>query len=73
MSDAKVDLTLEETLTALYKLASVGASRSLNMDLAALENLAGEKLGLEGLIVLAMVGADTDDEREFCRVCMSAV
>jgi hypothetical protein len=30
MSDAKVDLTLEETLTALYKLANVGASRSLN-------------------------------------------
>ncbi len=73
MSDAKVDLTLEETLTALYKLASVGASNALNINLAALEKSASSKLGLEALIMLAMAGADTDDERAFAKACWSAL
>ncbi len=73
MSDAKPDLAAEDILTALYKLASVGASNALNINLAALEKDSSVKLGLEALIMLAMAGCETDDERAFTKACWSAL
>jgi len=73
MNTIKVDFTNEDILTGLYKLASIGAAKSLNVDLMKLEELSGRKLELSGVIVLAMVGADTDDEREFVKVCESVL
>jgi len=72
MNTIKVDFTNEDILTALYKLANVGASNLLNMDLAALEKASSEKLELEGLIMLALAGAETDDEKAFVNACLSA-
>ena len=73
MNTINEDFTAEDILTGLYKLASIGAAKSLNMDLAKVEELSGRKLELSGVIVLAMVGADTDDEREFVKVCESVL
>ena len=39
MNTIKVDFTNEDILTGLYKLASIGAARSLNIDLIKLEEL----------------------------------
>jgi hypothetical protein len=72
MNTIKVDFTNEDILTALYKLATVGASSLLNMDLAALEKASSLKLELPGLIMLALAGAESDDEVAFCRACLSA-
>jgi hypothetical protein len=72
MNTIKVDFTNEDILTALYKLANVGAASLLNMDLAALEKASSLKLSLPGLIMLAMAGASTDDEVAFCNACLSA-
>jgi hypothetical protein len=73
MNTIKVDFTNEDILTALYKLATVGSASLLNMDLAALEKASSLKLELPGLIMLAMAGASTDDEREFVKVCESVL
>ena len=73
MNTINKDFTPEDILTGLYKLASIGAAKSLNVDLMKLEELSGRKLELSGVIVLAMVGADTDDEREFVKVCESVL
>jgi len=45
----------------------------LNIDLIALEKLSGESLSPSTLIMLAQLGADTDDEREFVKVCESVL
>ena len=73
MNKINEGFTAEDILTGLYKLASIGAAKSLNVDLMKLEELSGRKLELSGVIVLAMVGADTDDEREFVKVCESVL
>jgi hypothetical protein len=73
MNTIKMDFTNEDILTALYKLANVGAASLLNLDLAALEKASPLKLSLEGLIMLAMAGANTEDEREFVKVCESVL
>ena len=73
MNTINENFTAEDILTGLYKLASIGAAKSLNVDLMKLEELSGRKLELSGVIVLAMVGADTDDEREFVKVCESVL
>ena len=73
MNTINEDFTAEDILTGLYKLASIGAAKSLNVDLMKLEELSGRKLELSGVIVLAMAGADTDDEREFVKVCESVL
>lgn len=73
MNKINEGFTAEDILTGLYKLASIGAAKSLNVDLIKLEELSGRKLELSGVIVLAMVGADTDDEREFVKVCESVL
>ena len=72
MNTIKVDFTNEDILTALYKLASIGAAKTLNIDLAKLEELSGQKLELSGVCVLALAGAETDDEVAFCNACLSA-
>jgi hypothetical protein len=73
MNTIKEDFTNEDILTALYKLASIGAAKSLNVDLMKLEELSGRKLSLSAISVLAMAGANTDDEREFVKVCESVL
>ena len=73
MNTINENFTNEDILTGLYKLASIGAAKSINVDLMKLEELSGRKLELSGVIVLAMVGADTDDEREFVKVCESVL
>ena len=73
MNTINENFTAEDILTGLYKLASIGAAKSLNVDLMKLEELSGRKLELSGVCVLAMAGADTDDEREFVKVCESVL
>ena len=65
MNTIKVDFTNEDILTGLYKLASIRAAKSFNVDLMKLEELSG-------VCVLAMAGASTDDEVAFCNACLSA-
>ena len=72
MNKINEDFTAEDILIALYKLASIGAAKTLNIDLAKLEKLAGRKLELSGVCVLALAGAETDDERAFAKACLSA-
>jgi hypothetical protein len=72
MNTIKVDFTNEDILTGLYKLASIGAAKSLNVDLMKLEELSGRKLELSGVCVLALAGAETDEEKAFANACLSA-
>ena len=72
MNTIKVDFTNEDILTALYKLASIGAAKSLNIDLAKVEKLSKSKLSLSGVCVLALAGAETADEKAFANACLSA-
>jgi len=72
MNKIKVDFTNEDILTALYTLASVGASKSLNIDLAKLDAMPGEKLSLSAISLLAIAGAENEDERAFANACLSA-
>ena len=67
------DFTPEDILTGLYKLACVGSARAFNIDLMALENLSGNKVSMSLLTTLAKLGADSEDELEFVRVCEEAL
>ena len=72
MNKINEDFTAEDILPALYKLASVGASKAINMDLMKLEKLSSEKMTLSELSVLALAGAETADQKAFANACLSA-
>jgi hypothetical protein len=69
MNTINEEFTAEDILTGLYKLACIGSARTLNIDLIKLEELSGRKLKSSTLTMLAMIGAETDDEIEFVKVC----
>jgi phosphotransferase system HPr-like phosphotransfer protein len=73
MNKTNEDFTAEDILTGLYKLASIGAAKSLNIDLTKLEELSGRKLKVSSILTLAMLGSSSDDEIEFVRVCAEAL
>jgi hypothetical protein len=73
MNAINENFTVEDILTGLYKMASRGAADALNIDLAALEELSGRKTPPSALTMLSMLGAETDDDREFVRVCRSVL
>ncbi len=73
MNTISKDFTPEDILTGLYKLACVGAARTFNIDLIKLEELSGRKLKTSTLSMLARLGADSEDEVEFVRVCEEAL
>ena len=68
MSEHKEEFTTEDIMTALYKLAVIGAVRELGVDLPTYE-----KLSLRGLLTLAKFGADSDNERDFVRTCQRSL
>ena len=73
MNTSKEDFGVEDILTGLYKLASIGMAKTFDADLTALEESSGESLSLESLTALALIGASNSDEIEFVRVCRSAL
>jgi hypothetical protein len=73
MSTFNEDFITEDILTGLYKLASVGASSFLNIDLAILEKEAGRSIDIDGLIGLAGMAAETPEEEAFVEACWSAL
>ena len=73
MNTINKDFTPEDTLIGLYKLASISFARDLNIDLIKLEEFSSEKLELSTLITFARLGAATEDELEFVKVCEEAL
>ena len=73
MKTINKDLNVEDILTGLYKLACVGSARTMNIDLMALEKLSGESISVSSLILFARLGADSEDELDFVRVCEEAL
>jgi hypothetical protein len=67
------DFTTEDILIGLYKLACIGAGKEFNIDLDKLEKASGRKLKVSSIVTLAKVGAETEDEREFVKVCESVL
>lgn len=68
MSEHKEEVIVEEILTALIKLAKVGAVKELGVGLPTYENLS-----MRGLMALAKLGADSDNDRDFVRNCWNAL
>ena len=64
------DFTVEDILTGLYKLACAGSANVLKIDLMALEKLSSP-LSVEQLIIFARLGCESEDDKEFVRVCES--
>jgi hypothetical protein len=73
MNKIKEDFTAEDILTGLNKLAFIGAAKTLNIDLNKLEELSGRKLSVSNIVFLAELAAESDEEREFVRVCEEAL
>ena len=73
MNSFKEEFSVEDILTGLYKLASVGCAKAFDVDLAAMEELSGERVSPETLTALAMLGAINDEELEFVEVCRSVL
>ena len=73
MNKINEDFTAEDILTGLCKLASIGAAKSLNIDLIKLEELSGRKLKMSTMLTLAGVGAETPEEVEFVRTCSTVL
>jgi hypothetical protein len=73
MNTINKDFTPEDILTGLYKLACVGSARAMNIDLMALEKLSGKSLSMSTIMLLARLGADSEDEVEFVMVCEEAL
>jgi hypothetical protein len=72
MNKPNEDFTIEDILSGLYKLACGGSANVLNIDLIALEKLSSP-LSADKLIVFARLGCETEDDKEFVRVCESVL
>jgi hypothetical protein len=73
MSKSNEDFTAEDILIGLHKLASIGAAKSLNIDLAKLEKASGRKLKVSTMLTLAGLGAETPEEVELVNICASVL
>ena len=72
MNAINEDFTVEDILTGLYKLACAGSANVLGIDLMALEKLSSP-ISFESLIVIARLGCESEDDKEFVKVCESVL
>lgn len=61
-----------DILAALLKLANAGALKVFKSSLAAVEKERGSKFSHHALVALGLAGASSDDDKEFCKFCLSA-
>ena len=73
MGLTKEEVVVEQALTSLYSLATVGAGKFFKTDLTALEKASGKKFPMSDICLLAKMGAKTPGEVEFVEACRSAL
>lgn len=63
----------EDIITGLYLLAAKGMAKTFGVDLAKLLELSEEKMPVRTLTALAMIGAETEGERELAEIYRSVL